>query len=236
MPQVTGDAHPRLLVADLGLWPYRQAADLQKRLVGAKLAGMDEDVLLLMQHPQVITMGTSATHSDAASAKQLRREGVEVVTTRRGGRLTCHAPGQLVGYPIIALREDERDLHRYIRRIEEAVIATLYSIDIPAHSPSDATGVWVRDRKVCSIGVAVRSWVTYHGFALNVSTDMSVFQQFAPCGLDRDDMASLRELGYDCGVADLIKPVGGAFANIFARKGKFTTKRELLTVADTHKG
>ncbi len=221
-----------LVAVDLGIRPYAETLTLQKRLVEAKRAGVSKDFFLLVQHPDVVTIGTSASVAERQTAARLQEDGFDVVRVRRGGRLTCHMPGQIVGYPIIALRSQERDLHEYIRRVEDSVIATLYSFDIEAASRKNQTGVWVDAKKVCSIGIAVRWWITYHGFALNVSNDMEPFERFSPCGMSREDMASLHELGYDVPVPDMVEKLAAGFANIFARPGNFANQEELWAVLE----
>lgn len=231
MRKVDGDT-PALAAVDLGIQPYPETLSLQKRLVEAKRGEVCDDFLLLVQHPDVVTMGTSATERDRRAAARLQKDGFDVVQIRRGGRLTCHTPGQIVGYPIIALQGPERDLHEYIRRVEESIVAALYALEIVATTIKDRTGVWVDDRKVCSIGIAVRWWITYHGFALNVSNDMQVFEHFSPCGMTREDMASLHELGYEVQMADIVQNLAAAFAGIFARQGNFLNQEELSALLE----
>lgn len=185
-------ALPPLEVIDAGRVPYAAALERQRALAAARIAGtLDHDLLLLVEHPPVITLGRGS-HAEHV----LRPEGVDVVEVERGGDVTFHGPGQLVGYPILDLQRHRPDLHWYLRRIEEALIVALGGLDIHAGRNDGLTGVWTGGRKIASIGVHVKKWVTWHGFALNVTTDLSWFDRIVPCGLDGVVMTSVaRELG-----------------------------------------
>lgn len=193
--------------------PYRAAWALQKELVAARLAGEAPDTLLLVEHEPVITVGRGAKGSylasgvwrvppqpgDSADACFVALPGgarAEVIDVERGGQATYHGPGQLVAYPIVHLREGRRDLHAFLRALEQAVIDTLAELGLAAGRKPGATGVWIDgERKICSIGVAASRWVTYHGLALNVDPDLSHFAAINPCGFDATVMTSLaREL------------------------------------------
>jgi len=177
-------------VVDLGLRPYAEVWELQKQLVERVAAGESGDVLLLCEHPAVITLGRKSTiESDVLDAGRF-----PIFPVERGGEATHHAPGQIVGYPILYLEESERDLHRVLRNLEEINIRALARQGIEAGRRSGLTGVWVGDRKVTSVGLAVRKWVTYHGFALNVSNDVSGFDAIRPCGLTAEVMTSVEGL------------------------------------------
>lgn len=187
----------RLLVADLGTLPYADALTLQRDTAAARLAGtLPHDVLFLVQHPPVITLGRSTKGGNLlASSEQLAARGVEVFDVERGGDVTFHGPGQLVGYPIVNLERHTRDLHWYLRQLEAVMIGALAACGIIAARNSGKTGVWVGDRKIASIGVHARQWVTWHGFALNVTTDLSYFDLMVPCGIQDVVMTSVeREL------------------------------------------
>lgn len=182
-----------LEVRDLGRLGYTESLALQRALRLERIAGtLGHDVLLLVEHDPVYTLGrgTSAgslpVHPDA-----LRRFGAEVVEVERGGDVTWHGPGQLVGYPIIHLSRHREDLHWYLRTLEAALISALDALGITAASSAGKTGVWVDDRKIASIGIHVKQWVTLHGFALNVSPDLSWFAQIVPCGLQDVVMTSV---------------------------------------------
>jgi lipoate-protein ligase B len=182
-----------LWVANLGTVPYEEALELQRALARERISGaIPEDVLLLLEHPPVVTLGRSAKASNLiSSADFLASKGVELFEVERGGDVTFHGPGQLVGYPIIDLKRHKLDLHWYLRQVEEALIRTLAAYSIPAERNTGFTGVWTRGRKIASIGVHARDWVTWHGFALNVTTDLSYFDLIIPCGIDGVTMTSI---------------------------------------------
>jgi lipoate-protein ligase B len=174
-------------VRRLGRTRYADAHALQQSLLEQRVAGTIGDVLLLTEHDPVVTIGRGAGPESAGTV------AVPVVVVERGGEATYHGPGQLVGYPIVLLDEGRRDLHRWLRDLEEVVIATLADFGVAGRREDGFTGVWIADRKVCSIGVAVRRWVTWHGFALNVHTDLAAFRAFQPCGLDPNVMTRLAD-------------------------------------------
>jgi len=187
----------QLLVADLGVMPYADALSLQREAARARLSGViADDLLLLVEHPPVITLGRSTKQGNLlATPALLAARGVELFEVERGGDITFHGPGQLVGYPIVNLEQHTQDLHWYLRRLEDVMIRALASWDIVAARNPGKTGVWVGDRKIASIGVHARQWVTWHGFALNVTTDLSYFDLMVPCGIADVVMTSVeREL------------------------------------------
>jgi len=177
-----------LEVRRLGRTPYAEAHALQEELVAARLNGEVGDLLLLTEHDPVITVGRGHRPELAAGC------AIPVVEVERGGEATYHGPGQLVAYPIYRLGEARRDLHRYLRELEEVVIRTLAEVDVAAERRAGLTGVWAGGRKLCSIGVAVRRWVAWHGLALNLSVDLGAFRGFRPCGLDPDVMGNVADL------------------------------------------
>jgi lipoyl(octanoyl) transferase len=178
-------------LVDLGLMAYADAHARQLELVAARQREAAPDTLLLAEHPHVITLG----RRPGAAAHVLGAGDVPVVEVERGGDVTYHGPGQLVAYPVLLLREGERDLHRYLRCLEGAVIRALAEIGVDdAQRRDGATGVWVGERKVASIGVACRRWVTFHGLAVNVATDLGYFARIQPCGFDAAVMTSVSEL------------------------------------------
>jgi lipoate-protein ligase B len=192
---------------------YSDALKLQLDLHRACASGDIPGVLILLEHNPVITMGVKTAPSNLlASEESLAERGIELAKTDRGGDITYHGPGQLVGYPIIRLKDHCADVHDYLRTLEQTIIDTLASFGIEGtrHGPA---GVWVGDRKVCSIGVAVRKWVTYHGFAFNVDPDMSHFTLINPCGLRSEQLTSLREL---LGTAPDMAEVKATYADAFA--------------------
>ena len=175
-------------VQRLGRRGYSEVHALQSELLDARIAGRIRDTLVLVEHDPVVTVGRGTGPSDVESL------AIPVVEVERGGEATYHGPGQVVAYPILELPEDRRDLHRYLRDLEEVVLRVLAEFDISGRREEGATGVWVGDRKIASIGVAVRRWVTWHGLALNVHTDLTSFQGFQPCGLRPEVMTRLADL------------------------------------------
>lgn len=207
-----------LLTTQLGILPYEIALELQRDLARRRIAGeIDEDMLLLLEHPPVVTLGRTAKEAHIVSSpERLRARGVEVHEVERGGDVTFHGPGQLVGYPILDLKRHRKDLHWYLRQVEEALILALREVGIEAERNSGYTGVWTRGRKIASIGVHARDWVTWHGFALNVTTDLSYFDLIVPCGIPQVQMTSVaRELGTDFGVDRMSPVVTRAFGDVF---------------------
>ena len=188
----------RLVVQELGSRPYAEVLELQRRLARQRITGeLGEDLLLLVEHEPVVTLGRGTQpQSLPLSASELNRRGVQQYEVERGGDVTFHGPGQLVGYPILDLREHREDLHWYLRTLEEALIRGLETLNIPAERNPGLTGVWTRGRKIASIGIHVKQWVTYHGFALNINTDLSYFDLIVPCGIQDVVMTSVAmELG-----------------------------------------
>lgn len=173
---------------DLGRRGFRDTWQLQLDTVAARQRGEAPDTLILVEHdPGVITLGRSR----AARSNVLAPEGVEVVEIERGGDVTWHGPGQLVAYPIVLLGDGERDLHRFLRNLEEAIIRTAADLGVTAGREAGKTGVWIDGRKLASIGIACRRWVTFHGLALNVDPDLRQFARINPCGFDAAVMTSL---------------------------------------------
>jgi lipoyl(octanoyl) transferase len=200
-------------VRPLGRVHYGEALELQQRLVDARKQGLTTDHLLLLEHPHVITLGRNGHMENLlASGEILERAGISFYPTDRGGDVTYHGPGQLVGYPILDLRDWKRDVGAYVRGVEQAIIDTLGEYGIEAGRIPKLTGVWVGDRKIAAIGVHISRWVTSHGFALNVSTDLSYFQYIVPCGLTKP-VTSMAQLG----VRASLEEVGERFAANFCR-------------------
>lgn len=187
---------------DLGRRDYQETLELQRRRVEERIAGRVPDALLLVEHPHVITLGRRL-----ASRTHVLRQDMPIVEVERGGDVTYHGPGQLVGYPVLALDGEERDLHAYLRRLEEGLIHVLRELGLEGRRRPGWTGVWLGEAKVASIGIAVRRWVTFHGFALNVATDLSRFSSIQPCGLDWQVMTSLEAvLGHPLPLEE-VKPI-----------------------------
>src|SRR5690349_10610073 len=182
-----------LWVERLGVMSYATALDLQREVARARIAGtIAEDVLLLVEHPPVVTLGRSAKEQHLlASPELLQARGVERFEVERGGDVTFHGPGQLVGYPIVDLKRHKQDLHWYLRQVEEVLIQALSRLGITGERVPKYTGVWTNSRKIASIGVHARDWVTWHGFALNVTTELSWFDLMVPCGIPEVTMTSI---------------------------------------------
>ncbi len=221
-----------LWTVPLGRVPYAEALELQRSVARDRISGViSQDVLLLMEHPPVVTLGRSSKEKHlVASPEFLQTHGVELFEVERGGDVTFHGPGQLVGYPIIDLKRHRQDLHWYLRKIEEALINTLADYDIRAERNTAYTGVWTRDRKIASIGVHARDWVTWHGFALNVTTDLSFFDLIVPCGITGVVMTSIaRELGSEeVSAQDVLERVSAKFAEAFDLTAVVTSRATLL--------
>ena len=201
---------------DLGTREYGEVWALQRDLVAARQRDEIADTLVLVEHPHVITAGRSAHRENL-----LATDGIPLFEIERGGDVTYHGPGQLVGYPIFLLRPDERDLHRYLRNLEEALIRAVGRFGLAGDRKAGWTGVWTTGgaRKLASIGVAVKRWVTMHGFALNVSTELGRFAAINPCGLDASVMASVAgELGRPVEMDQMKAAVRDEFAEVFARR------------------
>jgi lipoate-protein ligase B len=177
--------------------PYGEALEIQRSAARARVDGrLDQDLLLLVEHPPVVTLGRSSKAANLLVDKDgLAARGIELFEVERGGDVTFHGPGQLVGYPIIDLKRHKQDLHWYLRQIEDVLIQALARFEIAAERVPKLTGVWINGRKIASIGVHARDWVTWHGFALNVTTELSYFDVMVPCGIPEVSMTSIeREL------------------------------------------
>ena len=186
---------PECLWADLGRMHYAAALDLQRDRVERRQRGEIPDMLLLLEHPHVITLGRTGRRENLlAGEEHLRRAGVEFYSTDRGGDITYHGPGQLVGYPILDLRYWKRDVAAYLRALEEALIGALGEFGIRAGRVEGMTGVWAEGAKIAAMGVHISRWVTSHGFALNVNTDLTYFQYIIPCGLAGKAVTSMERL------------------------------------------
>jgi len=194
---------------------------MQAELVEQRRAGIIPDQLLLLEHPHVITLGGSsdADHVVADEATR-RRLGIQLADAGRGGDVTYHGPGQLIGYPILDLKPDRRDAHRYLRDLEEILIRALRAFDLEGRREEGLTGVWVGEQKIAAVGVRISSgWITSHGFALNVATDLSYFDTIVPCGLHDREVTSISEcLGRPVEVSDVVDPILLAIGEVFDRE------------------
>ncbi len=204
----------------LGRVPYQEGLVLQEEWVLRRRSGEVPDQLLLLEHPPVVTLGSSyrAEHL-LLSPEELARRGIGLHRVGRGGDVTYHGPGQLVGYPILDLKPDRKDLHRYLRDLEEVLIRTLAAFGIRGGREEGHTGVWVPEGKVAAIGVRVSSgWITSHGFALNVWTELAHFQVIVPCGIqDRPVTSMSAVLGRDLTLDEVAEPLTMAFGEVFGR-------------------
>jgi lipoyl(octanoyl) transferase len=200
---------------ELGRTDYGTALELQRQLIAERQQGLIPDQLLLLEHPHVITLGRNGKAANLlASDEVLSRAGIAFYPTDRGGDVTYHGPGQLVGYPIMDLREWQRDVGAYVRAVEQTIIDTLADYGISAGRIPKLTGVWVDDRKIAAIGVHISRWVTSHGFALNVSTDLSYFQYIVPCGLTKP-VTSMAALGVRAGLREVGQTLAAHFGRVF---------------------
>jgi lipoyl(octanoyl) transferase len=200
---------------ELGRTDYGTALELQRQLVAERQQGLIPDQLLLLEHPHVITLGRNGKAGNVlASDEVLSRAGVGFYPTDRGGDVTYHGPGQLVGYPIVDLREWHRDVGAYVRAVEQAIVDTLADYGISAGRIPKLTGVWVDDSKIAAIGVHISRWVTSHGFALNVSTDLSFFQYIVPCGLTKP-VTSMAALGVRASLEEVGQTLAAHFGRVF---------------------
>ena len=211
---------PSLRAGYLGRVPYAEALRLQEHLVSSRQAGEGEDTLLLLEHPPVITLGRGADPSHLlASPAGMREKGIEIFEIGRGGDVTYHGPGQLVGYPILLLPPPLRDLHLLMRRVEEVLIGVAGDFGIQAGRLPGLTGVWVGNEKLAAIGMRVARWVTSHGFALNVATDLSRFDLIVPCGIRGKGVTSLsRLLGRDVPMEEVAAAAAGHFGRVFGMR------------------
>jgi lipoate-protein ligase B len=218
---------PAFLI-DLGTAPYDTTWELQKQLVEARKENLIPDTLLFVEHPDVITLG----RRQAAQKNILAAGDIPIFEVERGGDVTYHGPGQLVAYPIFYLEESERDLHVYLRKLEDVLIATCEAYGLSAGRNPGWTGAWLGDKKVASIGIAVRRWVTLHGFALNVNTRLGNFAVMNPCGLDAAVMTSLQAAtGHEVDMRDVKAHAAANFARVFERAFESRKLAEVVALA-----
>ena len=202
-----------------GCLPYSQALHLQMRICELKKRGYDRDVLLLLEHPPVITLGRRADKKNLlVDADCLKEKGIDLWETDRGGDITFHGPGQLVGYPILALRAGERDVRDYMRNLEESLIRLLHTYGIKGSRASGYTGVWTEYGKIAAMGVHISRWITRHGFALNVNTNLSFFELIVPCGISGRGVTSMQKLlAREFDLLDVAEKFAQEFGGIFNR-------------------
>ncbi|MGA2300705.1 MAG: lipoyl(octanoyl) transferase LipB [Candidatus Acidiferrum sp.] len=228
-----------LFISDLGLISYTEAYALQQRLAAARKAGAMEDVLLLCEHPHVVTLGRNAKRENLlVSEHVLRQKGVELHATNRGGDITYHGPGQIVGYPILNLGAIKRDVAWYVRTLEETMIRATADFGLAAFRIPGKTGIWVNpvakpgtaEEKLAAIGVHISRWVTSHGFAYNVSTDLRFFDLIIPCGIAERKATSLEKLLSRNVALDEVKPrLGYHFSELFSFAPRPISSEELAS-------
>jgi len=231
---------PPLLITDLGLLSWSDAYALQQRIVAARKAGAIDDVLLFCEHPHVMTLGRNASKENLlASENVLRQKNVELRETNRGGDITYHGPGQVVGYPILNLDPIRRDVHWYVRTLEEAMIRASAEFGITAYRIPGKTGIWVQppgnipEEKLAAIGVHISRWVTSHGFAFNVSTDLRYFDLIIPCGIADRKATSLEKLLHrNVSLAEVKPRLTHHLADLFSLAPREVSTQQLLAALD----
>ena len=219
-----------LLVSDIGRTRYAQAWTLQQEIWKLRHANALQDILLLTEHEHVYTLGKSTNDNHLlASQEELKASGTDVFHIDRGGDITYHGPGQIVGYPVIDLNNYFLDIHRYLRSLEDVIIRTLAAFGIMAGREKDMTGVWVNEEKIAAIGVKVSRWVTMHGFALNVNTDLSKFDRIIPCGIFHKGVTSMqRTLGQEVPIESVQKTIVESFADVFGCEPSWISEEKLF--------
>ncbi len=225
-----GASSRRLFEIPLSRTPFEQVWALQKQLVSRRAAGLIPDCLITCEHEPVLTMGRGTDQGNLlASPEELERRGAALFEIERGGDITFHGPGQVVLYPIIDLRERGRDSHKYLRDLEQVTIRTLAEFGLTASARDGLTGVWVGDSKVGAIGVAVSKWITYHGVAVNITTDLSYFDLINPCGITKYPVGSVADLlGYDPGIDRFRSTLVRQFSEYFGYKTEKVDDPNLL--------
>lgn len=216
-----------LQVLEPGLLDYSSALELQEQLLAARQQNIIPDTLMLLEHPPVITIGRSGRrHNILVSEERLNDEGIGVYEVNRGGDVTYHGPGQLVGYPIINLANHGKDVHAYYTRLEQVFIDVLRDYGLNARRDANYPGVWVEDKKIVAIGVAVKKWVTMHGFALNISPNLRHFDLINPCGIAHRGVTSMQECySGDINPVQVRHQVINAFGNAFGLKPVYTSMK-----------
>jgi len=207
----------RFTYSDLGIIDYKDAWDLQKNLFNSRYKKEIDDILLLLEHPHTYTLGKTADRENLVAADEyLERNKISVYDIDRGGDITYHGPGQIVGYPIIDLTKWQEDTHKYLRAIEEVIIKTCAKFNLIANRHSEFTGVWIDDKKIAAIGIKVSRWITMHGFAFNVNTDLSLFDGIIPCGIRDKKVTSMQnELGLTMNINEVKSILLKNFTEVF---------------------
>lgn len=225
-------AGQEMSVVALGRMGYEECLELQREVARQRITGaIPHDVLLLVEHPPVVTLGRASKEKNLMSSPEfLRSRGVELFEVERGGDVTFHGPGQLVGYPVFDLKRHKQDLHWYLRSVEEALIRIIGEYGIPGERSTGYTGVWTNGRKIASIGVHARDWVTWHGFALNVTTDLSYFDLIVPCGIVGVEMTSIqKETGSLPELEEVSRLAAKHFGNVFDLSPVAVLREDLMS-------
>jgi lipoyl(octanoyl) transferase len=207
-----------LTYCDLGLIDYKEAWELQREIHSKRVSGEVEDFLFLLEHPNTYTLGKTAHKENLiGSDEYLKKNRITVFDIDRGGDITYHGPGQIVGYPIINLNNWYKDTHKYLRAIEEVIIKTCREYGLDCVRNEKHTGVWIDDRKIAAIGIKVSRWVTMHGFAFNINTDLNLFDGIVPCGIQDKSVTSLKqELGNEIDVQEIKEKLVNNFLKVFS--------------------
>jgi len=217
-----------LTYCDLGFIDYKEAWDLQKEIFSSRVSGEAEDFLLLLEHPNTYTLGKTAHRENLKGSEDyLKENNISVYDIDRGGDITYHGPGQIVGYPIIDLNNWYKDTHKYLRALEEVIIKTCSEYGLDCERNSKHTGVWIGDRKIAAIGIKVSRWVTMHGFAFNVNTDLNLFNGIIPCGIQDKSVTSLnKELNSQITIQEVKDRLLNNFSDVFSYNKVITKQRE----------
>jgi len=228
--RLTSDKTRKIVSVDLGSVPFETALKIQHQLMNGKKNGMEEDYLLTVEHPHTYTIGvTGSLENLLVDEEYLNSNGIKLQHIRRGGDITYHGPGQLVAYPILNLNNYYKDLHRYLRDLEEVLISTVKYFGIVAGRKSGLTGIWVGEEKLASIGIKMSKWITMHGTALNVSTDLSYFDNIIPCGVRDKSVTSMSKiLGKSLGVDEVSPVYVKSFSKVFGSDIVKTLRDKLL--------
>lgn len=222
-----------LYYCDLGFIDYKEAWDLQKETFALRVKNTIPDVIYLLEHPNTYTLGKTADHNNLVGSEEyLSANKISVYDIDRGGDITYHGPGQIVGYPIISLSDWKQDTHKYLRALEETIIRTCAEYGISSGREPKYTGVWVEDRKIAAIGIKVSRWITMHGFAFNINTDLSFFSGIIPCGISDKDVTSIKkEIKSDIRIDEVKERIVKNFAGIFGYTDvSQVTKEEIFSV------
>ena len=206
-----------LIYSNLNFIDYKEAWDLQKEIFSKRVKGEIEDILFLLEHPNTYTLGKTADRENLKGSKDfLENNQISVYDIDRGGDITYHGPGQIVGYPIIDLNNWQKDTHKYLRALEEVIIKTCSEYNLMCERNPNHTGVWINDRKIAAIGIKVSRWITMHGFAFNINTDLNLFNGIVPCGIQDKSVTSLKnELRSEINISEVKELIVKYFKEIF---------------------